>query len=283
MPDFPTLYRFLQRLDDQTIDRGPRNGAPVARSMKKKRKWVRVAVGATGLALGAVSTFFVRRMHHHGQKPLPWRHWLKWVVAIDLDQQFVLSQLARRDCLRLGHNPPARQKKSSNGNRFTNFSGPSVTASSPAGIVITNLDIESNTITRIISPWILDSRIRLGAYPKFFQPSHHVYLTIKQSKVSGSLGYRGGTAATFRASSAGREHFNAIQPVRLTTCNGTVETLQAKCAKFTGIMVPSHGARVGPGLVSMFLGSSQITMQKTGRMLLIFKPDLVPAASSRMR
>ncbi len=65
----------------------------------------RVAVDATGLAQGAVSTFFVRRMHPHGQKPLPRRHWLKWVVAVDLDQQFVLSQLARRvpwnDCANL--------------------------------------------------------------------------------------------------------------------------------------------------------------------------------------
>jgi hypothetical protein len=33
---------------------------------------------------------------HHGQKPLPWRHWLKWVVVADLDQQFLLSQSARR-------------------------------------------------------------------------------------------------------------------------------------------------------------------------------------------
>ena len=57
---------------------------------------------ATGLAQGAVSTFFVRRMHHHGQKA---RHWLKWVVAVDLDQHFVLAQLARRgpwnDCANL--------------------------------------------------------------------------------------------------------------------------------------------------------------------------------------
>ncbi|MGC1448956.1 MAG: transposase, partial [Candidatus Sulfotelmatobacter sp.] len=41
----------------------------------------------------------------HGQKPLPWRHWLKWVVVVDLDQQFVLSQIARRgpwnDCANL--------------------------------------------------------------------------------------------------------------------------------------------------------------------------------------
>ena len=64
-----------------------------------------MAVDATGLAQGAVSTFFVRRMHHHGQKPLPWRHWLKWVVVADLDQQFLLSQSARRgpwnDCASL--------------------------------------------------------------------------------------------------------------------------------------------------------------------------------------
>ena len=64
-----------------------------------------MGVDATGLAQGAVSTFFVRRMHHHGQKPLPWRHWLKWVVVVDLDQHFVLSQLARRgpwnDCANL--------------------------------------------------------------------------------------------------------------------------------------------------------------------------------------
>ena len=44
-------------------------------------------------------------MHHHGQKPLPWRHWLKWVVVADLDQQFLLAQIARRgpwnDCANL--------------------------------------------------------------------------------------------------------------------------------------------------------------------------------------
>src|SRR5882672_7461860 len=50
-------------------------------------------------------TAFVRRMQHHGQKPLPWRHWLKWVVVVDLDHQFLLSQIARRgpwnDCANL--------------------------------------------------------------------------------------------------------------------------------------------------------------------------------------
>ena len=106
VPDFTTLYRFLQRLDDVTIDRAV--GETVRRlrgTRRKARRRARVAVDATGLAQGAVSTFFVRRMHHHGQKPLPWRHWLKWVVAVDVDQQFVWSQIARRgpwnDCANL--------------------------------------------------------------------------------------------------------------------------------------------------------------------------------------
>ena len=106
VPDFTTLYRFLQRLDDQTIDRAV--GETVRRlrgTRRKSRRRACVAVNATGLAQGAVSTFFVRRRHHHGQKPRPWRHWLKWMVAVDLDQQFVWSQLARRgpwnDCANL--------------------------------------------------------------------------------------------------------------------------------------------------------------------------------------
>ena len=106
VPDFTTLYRFLQRLDDPTIDRAV--GETVRRlrgSLRRGRKRARVAVDATGLAQGAVSTFFVRRMHHHGQKPRPWRHWLKWVVVADLDGKFLLSQIARRgpwnDCASL--------------------------------------------------------------------------------------------------------------------------------------------------------------------------------------
>ena len=106
VPDFTTLYRFLQRLDDPIIDRAV--GETVRRlrgSLRRGRKRARVAVDATGLAQGAVSTFFVRRMHHHGQKPLPWRHWLKWVIVADWDHQFLLSQIARRgpwnDCANL--------------------------------------------------------------------------------------------------------------------------------------------------------------------------------------
>ncbi len=48
VPDFTTLYRFLQRLDDQTIDRAV--GETVRRlrgSLRQKRKRARVAVDAT--------------------------------------------------------------------------------------------------------------------------------------------------------------------------------------------------------------------------------------------
>jgi hypothetical protein len=72
VPDYTTLYRFLKRLDDKNIDRAVGETVPRLRgSQRKGRRRARVAVDATGLAQGAVSTFFVRRMHHHRQKPLP--------------------------------------------------------------------------------------------------------------------------------------------------------------------------------------------------------------------
>jgi hypothetical protein len=71
VPDFTTLYRFLQRLDEATIDCAVSETVRRLRGTRRKgRRRARVAVDATGLAQGAVSTFFVRRMHHHGQKPL---------------------------------------------------------------------------------------------------------------------------------------------------------------------------------------------------------------------
>ena len=106
VPDFTTVYRFIERLEGQTIDGAVGETVRRLRGRRRKgRRRARVAVDATGLAQGAISTFFVRRLHPHGQKPLPWRHWLKWVVVADLDQQFLLSQMARRgpwnDCANL--------------------------------------------------------------------------------------------------------------------------------------------------------------------------------------
>ena len=43
--------------------------------------------------------------YHHTGQPLPWRHWLKWLVTVDVDRQVLLSQTARRvpwnDCANL--------------------------------------------------------------------------------------------------------------------------------------------------------------------------------------
>jgi hypothetical protein len=54
-----------------------------------------VAVDATGLASGAISTFYVRRTRDRERKPMLWRSWLKWLVVVDTDRQMVLAQEAR--------------------------------------------------------------------------------------------------------------------------------------------------------------------------------------------
>jgi hypothetical protein len=106
VPDFTPSYRFRKRLDEETIDGAVGETVRRLRGTRRKgRRRARVAVDATGLPRGEVSTFFVRRMHPPGQKPLPWRHGLEWVVVVDLDQQFLLPQIARRgpwnDCANL--------------------------------------------------------------------------------------------------------------------------------------------------------------------------------------
>lgn len=106
VPDFTTLYRFLKRVEEATLARAVGETVRrLGRVWPGSRKRARLAVDATGLASGAVSTFFVRLLHHHGQKPPPWRYWPKWVVVVDLDRQCVLAQMARRgpwnDCASL--------------------------------------------------------------------------------------------------------------------------------------------------------------------------------------
>jgi len=89
VPDHTTLCRFLRRLSEEDLDQAMQE--VVHRMSGRKRRRVTVAVDATGLAQGAVSTFFVRRMHHHTGRPLPWRHWLKWLAVVDVDQQLILA------------------------------------------------------------------------------------------------------------------------------------------------------------------------------------------------
>jgi hypothetical protein len=42
-----------------------------------------VAVDATGLAQAAVSSYFIRRVEHFGQKQRTWKHRLKWLAAVN--------------------------------------------------------------------------------------------------------------------------------------------------------------------------------------------------------
>ena len=90
---YTTLYRFLRRLDEATITRAL-NEVVHRIPLPGPRRRAHVAVDATGLSPGAISTFFVRRMYHHSQQPMPWRHWLKWLVVVDLHRQLVLAQKA---------------------------------------------------------------------------------------------------------------------------------------------------------------------------------------------
>jgi len=104
VPDHTTLYRFLRRLDETAITHAL-NEVVRRMALPYPRRRAQVAVDATGLAQGAVSTFFVRRMYHHTQQPLPWRHWLKWLAVVDLKRQLILAQSARQapwnDCANL--------------------------------------------------------------------------------------------------------------------------------------------------------------------------------------
>jgi hypothetical protein len=105
-PDHTTLYRFMRRVTDAMLDEVLTAVAarPTPRRRGRKRKKATVAVDATGLAPGSVSTFFINRRADRGEG-LPWRHWCKWAVVIDVLRRCVLAQAARQgpynDCATL--------------------------------------------------------------------------------------------------------------------------------------------------------------------------------------
>ena len=94
VPDYTTLYRFLRRLEDDTVDRGLRE--TVRRLRRRRRRAVSVAVDGTGLSYNSVSTFFIRRLEQHADRSPRHRHWLKWVIVVDVQQQILLAQRAHR-------------------------------------------------------------------------------------------------------------------------------------------------------------------------------------------
>ena len=66
VPDYTTLYRLLRRLEEAAITRAL-NEVVHRIPLPGSRRRSQVAVDATGLSPGAISTFFVRRMYHHTQ------------------------------------------------------------------------------------------------------------------------------------------------------------------------------------------------------------------------
>jgi Transposase domain (DUF772) len=95
-PDHTTLYRFLGRLDERALVAALNE---TIRCLPKpdhheQEPAAIVAVDATGLAPGPISTFYVRRTNNRGGEPMLWRRWLKWLVVVDTDRQMVLAQEA---------------------------------------------------------------------------------------------------------------------------------------------------------------------------------------------
>jgi len=96
-PDHTTLYRFLRRLDERTLVAALNESvrcAPKRPDHHERELAATVAVDATGLAPGTISTFYVRRTQNRGGEPMLWRKWLKWLVVVDTDRQIVLAQEA---------------------------------------------------------------------------------------------------------------------------------------------------------------------------------------------
>ena len=106
VPDHTTLYRFMRRVTDETLDEVLVTVATrlTPRRRGHKRKKATVAVDATGLAPGSISTFFINRRTDRGEG-LPWRHWCKWTIVVDVLRRCVLAQEARQgpynDCATL--------------------------------------------------------------------------------------------------------------------------------------------------------------------------------------
>jgi DDE family transposase/transposase-like protein DUF772 len=107
VPDHSTLFRFMLRLDERVIEQAV---AEVVRRLQSppsgpSNEKSTVAVDATGLAPGAISTFFIRRREHHGGVPTPYRYWLKWLLVVDTHRRLILAQKAHHgptnDCATL--------------------------------------------------------------------------------------------------------------------------------------------------------------------------------------
>jgi Transposase DDE domain len=102
VPDYTIVYRFLRRFDEAVLEQTL--SAVIQRLGSQPSYQATVAVDATGLPPGAISTFFVKRAKDRGEG-FTWRHWLKWAMAVDVDRRLIVAQTAHRgpynDCATL--------------------------------------------------------------------------------------------------------------------------------------------------------------------------------------
>jgi hypothetical protein len=90
VPDLTTVYRVLHRLDEEVLEQ--LLSAVVPRRVPPPDQQTTVAVDATGLAPGAISTFFVKRAKDRGEG-FTWRH---WTMAVAVDRRWIVAQPASR-------------------------------------------------------------------------------------------------------------------------------------------------------------------------------------------
>ena len=90
------LMRFVRRMTDEMLN-DMLLAAPclMPRPQGRNGKKTGVAVEATGLATGSISTFFINRRTDCGAG-LPWKHWTKWTIVIDILRRCMLPQAARQ-------------------------------------------------------------------------------------------------------------------------------------------------------------------------------------------
>ena len=97
VPDHTTVYRFLRRLPDDIIDHVLGESVRrLRRSSRRGRRRACVAVDGTGLAPHSVSTYFIRRSEQQAGGKTRYKHFLKWLIVVDVDRQIILAQRARQ-------------------------------------------------------------------------------------------------------------------------------------------------------------------------------------------
>lgn len=97
VPDYTTVYRFLQRLPDDVIENVLAESVHrLRRSSRRGRRPAAVAIEGTGLLPHGGSSYFIRRIQQPSGENTRYRHFLKWIVVAEVDRQIVLAQRARQ-------------------------------------------------------------------------------------------------------------------------------------------------------------------------------------------